>query len=69
MKALAFMFLRTLTAILIALVIFPVLLLPSMNTVPRSIQILFAVAEVAWLVAMSRLSFSMRIFLVKLAGF
>ena len=68
-KAIAFIFLRIFAAILIVLVIFPVLLLPSTTTVPPSIQILFAMAEVAWLVVMSRLGFSMRLFLIELAGF
>jgi pimeloyl-ACP methyl ester carboxylesterase len=68
-KAIALISLRILAAILTALVIFPVLLLPSTTTVPPSIQILFAMAEVAWLVAMSRLGFNARIFLVELSGF
>ncbi len=68
-KAIALVSLRILAAILTALVIFPVLLLPSTTTVPPSIQILFAMAEVAWLVAMSRLGFNARIFLVELSGF
>jgi pimeloyl-ACP methyl ester carboxylesterase len=68
-RAIAVISLRILAAILTALVIFPVLLLPSTTTVPPSIQILFATAEVAWLVAMSRLGFNARIFLVELSGF
>ncbi len=68
-KAIAVRFLRILAAISIALVIFPILLLPSTTTVPPSIQILFAMAEVAWLVAMSRLGFSVRVFLIELTGF
>ncbi len=68
-KAIAIIFLRIITAILIVLVIFPVLLLPSTTTVPPAIQILFAMAEIAWLVVMSRLGFRMRVFLIELAGF
>jgi pimeloyl-ACP methyl ester carboxylesterase len=68
-RAIALILLRILAAILIALVIFPVLLLPSTTTVPPSIQILFAMAEVAWLVAMSRLGSNAQVFLVEMAGF
>jgi pimeloyl-ACP methyl ester carboxylesterase len=68
-KAIAVIFLRILATISITLVIFPVLLLPSTTTVPPSIQILFAMAEVAWLVAMSRLGFCVRVFLIELTGF
>ena len=68
-KTIVAILLRILAAILTALVIFPVLLLPNTTTVPSSIQILFAMAEVAWLVAMSRLGFNARTFLVELSGF
>ena len=68
-KTIALILLRILVAIAIALIIFPVLLLPSTTTVPPSIQILFAMAEVAWLVTISRFGFSVRVVLVEVAGF
>jgi pimeloyl-ACP methyl ester carboxylesterase len=68
-KKIALILLRILVAIAIALVIFPVLLLPSTTTVPPSIQILFAMAEVAWLVTISRFGFTVRVVLVEVAGF
>jgi pimeloyl-ACP methyl ester carboxylesterase len=68
-KTIALIWLRILVAITLPLVIFPVLLLPSTTTVPPSIQILFAMAEVAWLVTISRFDFSVRVVLVKVAGF
>ena len=68
-KTIALILLRILVAIPIAIVIFPVLLLPSTTTVPPSIQILFAMAEVAWLVTISRLGFTVRVVLVEVAGF
>lgn len=68
-KTIALILLRILVAIAIALVIFPVLLLPSTTTVPPSIQILFAMAEVAWLVTISRFGFTVPIVLVEVAGF
>mgnify|MGYP000406148181 FL=1 len=68
-KTIALILLRILVAIPIAIVIFPVLLLPSTTTVPPSIQILFAMAEVAWLVTISRFGFSVRVVLVEVAGF
>jgi pimeloyl-ACP methyl ester carboxylesterase len=68
-KTIAFILLRIIVAIAIALVIFPVLLLPSTTTVPPSIQILFAMAEVAWLVTISRFGFTVPIVLVEVAGF
>lgn len=68
-KTIALILLRILVAIAIALVIFPVLLLSSTTTVPPSIQILFAMAEVAWLVTISRFGFTVRVVLVEVAGF
>lgn len=68
-RAIALVLLRILVFILIALAIIPVALLPVSTTVPPSIQILFAMAEVALLVAMFRLGFTMPIVLVELAGF
>ena len=68
-KTIALILLRILVAIAIALIIFPVLLLPSTTTVPPSIQILFAMAEVAWLVTISRFGFTVPIVLVEVAGF
>jgi pimeloyl-ACP methyl ester carboxylesterase len=65
----ALILLKILVAIPIALIIFPVLLLPSTTTVPPSIQILFAMAEVAWLVTISRLGFTVRVVLIEIAGF
>jgi pimeloyl-ACP methyl ester carboxylesterase len=67
-KMIGLILLKILVAILIALVIFPVLLLPS-TTVPAAIQILFAMAEAALLVAVFRLSFTVRVVLAELAGF
>lgn len=68
-KTIGIILLRILVAIPIALIIFPVLLLPSTTTVPPSIQILFAMAEVAWLVTISRFGFTVRVVLVEVAGF
>jgi pimeloyl-ACP methyl ester carboxylesterase len=68
-KMIGLILLKILVAILIALVIFPVLLLPSTTTVPAAIQILFAMAEAALLVAVFRLSFTVRVVLAELAGF
>jgi pimeloyl-ACP methyl ester carboxylesterase len=68
-KTIARILLKILVAILITLVIFPVLLLPSTTTVPPSIQILFAMAEVAWLVTIARSGFTVRVVLVEIAGF
>ncbi len=44
-------------------------LLPTTTSVPASIQILFAIIEVGWLTMMSRLGFTVRVVLVKIAGF
>jgi hypothetical protein len=68
-RAIALILLRILVSILIALAILPVALLPSSTTVPASIQILFAMAEVALLVAVFRLGFTVRVVLVEIAGF
>jgi hypothetical protein len=55
--------------ILMFLAILPVVLLPICTTVPPSIQILFAMAEVYLVAAMFRLGFSLRVMLAELAGF
>jgi pimeloyl-ACP methyl ester carboxylesterase len=68
-KMIGHILLKILVAIPIALVIFPVLLLPSTTTVPPSVQILFAMAEVAWLVTIARFDFTVRVVLVEIAGF
>ena len=44
------------------------MLLPSITTVPRSIQILFVMAEVALFLALFRLGFTMRVMLIEFAG-
>ena len=67
--AIAQVLLRILVFILIVLAILPVALLPVSTTVPPSIQILFAMAEVALLVAVFRLGFTVPIVLAELAGF
>lgn len=61
--------LRILIFILMFLTILPVALLPLSTSVPPSIQILFVMIEVALLVAVFRLGFSLRVMLVELAGF
>jgi len=61
--------LRILIVILISLSILPVALLPLSTSVPPSIQILFAMIEVALLVAVFQLGFSLRVMLAELAGF
>jgi pimeloyl-ACP methyl ester carboxylesterase len=68
-KMIGLILLRILVAIPIVLVIFPVLLLTSATTVPPSIQILFAMAEVAWLVTISRFGFTVHVVLVEITGF
>jgi hypothetical protein len=68
-RAIAQVLLRILVFILIALAIIPVALLPVSTTVPPSIQILFAMAEVALLMAVFRLGFTLRVVLAELAGF
>ncbi|MEG4855444.1 alpha/beta fold hydrolase [Microcoleus sp. B5-D4] len=60
--------LRILVFISIALTILPVALLPISTTVPVSILILFAMAEMALLIAMFRLGFTVRVMLAELAG-
>lgn len=68
-KTIGLILLKILVAIPIALIIFPVLLLPTTTSVPLSIQILFAMALVGWLVTISRFGFTVRIVLVEIAGF
>jgi pimeloyl-ACP methyl ester carboxylesterase len=68
-KTIALILLKILLVILTTLVIFPVLLLPSTTTVPPSIQILFAMAVVAWLVTIARFGFTVPVLLVEVAGF
>ncbi|MEH2381494.1 MAG: hypothetical protein V7K27_21825 [Nostoc sp.] len=69
MKAIALISLRILVGILIALAILPVALLPISTSVPVSLLILFAMAEVALFVAVFRLGFTVRVMLAELAGF
>jgi pimeloyl-ACP methyl ester carboxylesterase len=68
-KTIGLIFLRVLVAIVGALILFPVLLLPTTTTVPPSIQILFAMAMIAWLVTSSRFRFTVVVALVEVAGF
>ena len=68
-KTIGLILLKILVAIPIALIIFPILLLPTTTSVPLSIQILFAMALVGWLVTISRFGFTVRIVLVEIAGF
>lgn len=68
-NAIALIALRILVFILIILAILPVALLPISTTVPASIQILFAMAEVALLIAVFRLGFTGRVVLAELVGF
>jgi pimeloyl-ACP methyl ester carboxylesterase len=69
MKTIAHIFLRTLVFLAIALTLLPVALLPISTSVPASIQILFAMAEVALLIAVFRLGFTGRVIFAELAGF
>jgi pimeloyl-ACP methyl ester carboxylesterase len=69
MKTIAHIFLRTLVFLTVALTILPVALLPISTSVPISIQILFAMAEAALLIAVFRLGFTLHIVLAELAGF
>jgi pimeloyl-ACP methyl ester carboxylesterase len=68
-KTIALILLRILIFILIALAILPVALLFISTSVPRSILILFAMAEVALSVAVFRLGFTVHTVLAELAGF
>jgi len=68
-SAIARILLKILVSVLIALAIIPVALLPISTTVPPSIQILFAMAEVALLMAVFRLGFTVRVVLAELTGF
>jgi pimeloyl-ACP methyl ester carboxylesterase len=65
----ALIMLRILVFILMFLAILPVALLPVSTTVPPSMLILFAMAEVALLVAVFRLGFTVPVILAELAGF
>ncbi|MGB5959508.1 MAG: alpha/beta hydrolase [Coleofasciculaceae cyanobacterium] len=67
-RAIALLLLRILVFILIALAILPVALLPISTSVPQSILILFAMAEIALLVGVFRLGFT-RLILATLSGF
>ena len=69
MRAIALILLPILVFIAIALAILPVALLPISTSVPPSILILFAMAEVALLIAVFRLGLRMRVILAELAGF
>ncbi|PSB39837.1 hypothetical protein C7B69_01215 [filamentous cyanobacterium Phorm 46] len=68
-KAIALVLLRILVFILIILAILPVVLLPISTSVPTSILILFAMAEVALLIAVFRLGFTGRVIFAEVAGF
>ena len=68
-NTIALIWLKILVAIPIALIIFPVLLLPTTTSVPLSIQILFAMILVGWLITVSRFDFTVRIILAEIAGF
>jgi len=68
-SAIALISLRVLVFILMFLAILPVALLPVSTTVPASILILFAMAEVALSVAVFRLGFTSPVLLAELAGF
>jgi hypothetical protein len=67
-KAIALILLRILVFIAIALAILPVALLPISTSVPTSILILFAMAEVGLLIAVFRLGFTVRVIFAELAG-
>lgn len=69
MRAIALILLRILVFIAIALAILPVALLPISTSVPTSILILFAMAEVALLIAVFRLGFTGRVIFAEVAGF
>lgn len=68
-NAIAFTALRILVFILIILAILPVALLPISTSVPTSIQILFAMAEVALFIAVFRLGFTWPVVFAELVGF
>ncbi|PSB50492.1 alpha/beta hydrolase [filamentous cyanobacterium Phorm 6] len=65
----ALVLLRILVFILIILAILPVALLPISTSVPTSILILFAMAEVALLIAVFRLGFTGPVIFTEVAGF
>ncbi len=68
-SAIALILLRIIVFIAIALTILPVALLPISTSVPPSIQILFAMAEVALLIAVFRLGFTGPVIFTEVAGF
>ena len=68
-KTIDLILLKILVAIPIALIIFPILLLPTTTSVPLSIQILFATALVGWLITVSRFDLTGRVVLAEIAGF
>ncbi|MFM9263593.1 alpha/beta fold hydrolase [Tychonema sp. BBK16] len=68
-STIALITLRVLVFILMFLTILPVALLPISTSVPVSILILFAMAEVALLIAVFRLGFTWPVVLAELAGF
>ncbi|XZN98278.1 MAG: alpha/beta fold hydrolase [Microcoleus sp.] len=68
-SAIALILLRIIVFIAIALTILPVALLPISTSVPPSIQILFAMAEVALLIAVFRLGFTGPVIFAEVAGF
>lgn len=67
-KAIALILSRILVFIAITLAILPVALLPISTSVPTSILILFAMAEVALLIAVFRLGFTGRVIFAEVAG-
>ena len=69
MHTIALVTLQLLVFILIVLALLPVALLPISTTVPASILILFAMAEIALLVTVFRLGFTVPVVLAELAGF
>jgi pimeloyl-ACP methyl ester carboxylesterase len=68
-RTIAIASLRLLVFILMFLAILPVALLPISANVPPAILILFAMAEIALLVTVFRLGFTVRVVLAELAGF
>lgn len=68
-SAIALVLLRILVSILIALAVIPVALLPISTTIPPAILILFAMAEIALLVTVFRLGFTVRVILAEFVGF
>jgi pimeloyl-ACP methyl ester carboxylesterase len=68
-RTIALTSLRILVLILIVVAILPVALLPIGTAVPKSILVLFAVADVALVVALFRLSLTVPVILTTFAGF